>query len=709
MIEGEFLLNANDQLEILVGQEGTEDDNGQGGGGGSFVVMNNQPLIVAGGGGGNGDAPHPDADGTASVNGNDGNGVSDSGLGGINGDAGQGTTRSQGAAGWNANGGGMTGNDPQSFLNGGQGGSRNPPDGGIGGFGGGGGSWNTGWRGSGGGGGYSGGGGAHETSNPGSHRGGGGGSFNTGNVQNNVSGVKEGHGIVIVNPLTVPSPNDAGITSIENPLDSVFCDTPEDIDVNIRNFGTDILDSALVHIAIGTDTLPPFTFVGPLDTLLGTGVNQQVITVGTYQFTQSGFYDITAWTTMPNGQPDTVNINDTATKTIFVKLMDLQTTSVTEPLCHGDPTGSISVTSTAVNPTYLWFHGPTGDVVTGLPGGTYTVVVTGDFSCPDTLDITINEPDPLDYDIVDGGSVSCNGDVDGVLEIEGDGGTPPYTYFWADGTPGNRIENRPPGMYDVTITDSNNCEAQVSIEIIDPAPLAINEDSVVMASCFGYNDATIALNATGGTTPYTWDWNTGDTTGVLAGIFGGETYSVTLVDANGCEDDYSQFINQPDQLDTNVTNQHRSLLIANYDFGDATYEWWDCDLEQIVPGENNREFEPTDNGNYALIITIDDCRDTSSCHVLDRVSAGDLTNEANSFKIYPNPNNGLFNVRLTGNGNADVQMQIVDMQGKVLTAKTLGRIEGELVEEVNMNLAAGVYFVKVIRDGNLSVKRVVVQ
>ena len=505
------------------------------------------------------------------------------------------------------------------------------------------------------------------------------------------------------------APNDAGIFAIDAPMDSVYCDTPEDIDVEIMNFGTEVLDSAMIHVAVGTDTLPAYSFTGPLDTLTGTGPNTQVVTVGNYPFTQSGFYDIKVWTTLPNGQVDTVNLNDTATKTVFVKLMDLQTTSVTEPLCSGDPTGSISVTSTAVNPTYLWFHGPQGNVVTGLPGGTYTVVVTGDLSCPDTLDVVINEPDPLTYNLVDGGSVSCNGDIDGSLEIEGDGGTPPYTYFWANGTPGNRIDNQPPGQYDVTVTDSNNCEAELTIDIIDPDPLVINEDSVVNASCFGYNDATIALNATGGTTPYTWNWNTGDTTGVLGNIVGGATYDVTLVDANGCEDEADFTITQPDQLDTNVVNTHGSLLTANYNFGGASFEWWDCDLEQIVAGETNREFEPTDNGNYAMIITIDDCRDTSNCHVLNRVSTGDLTDEANNFTIYPNPNNGLFNVRLTGNGDTDTHLQIVDMQGKVLTDKKLGRIDGELVEEVNLNLAAGVYFVKVIRDGNLSVKRVIVQ
>ena len=717
LMSGEFILTGNQSLSILVGQQGessTTTFHGGGGGGGSFVWDNNNntlPLIAAGGGGAGGNGTSgvsPSIDATDSINGGaNGNGT----PGGVNGSGGgggdSGSWGGGGGAGWNSDGlnDGTYGYGGSSPLNGGQGGPTTGSGQNAGGFGGGG---SDGYDGGGGGGGYSGGRGGGWSGHT-LRNGGGGGSYNAGTNQQNQGGINDGSGIVIIEPISFPAPNDAGIASIENPLDSVFCDTPEDIEVTIRNFGTDILDSAVVNISINNDTLPAFNFTGPLDTINGTGSTTAQITAGSYRFTQSGFYDIKVWTTLPNGQPDTVNVNDTSSMTVFVKLMDLQTTSVTEPLCSGDPTGSISVTSTAVNPTYLWFHGPQGNVVSGLPGGTYTVVVTGDFSCPDTLDIVINEPDPLNYNLVDGGSVSCNGDTDGSLEIEGDGGTPPYTYFWANGTPGNRIDNQPPGEYDVTITDSNNCEAELKIDIIDPDPLVINEDSVVHASCFGYNDGEIALSGTGGTTPYTWNWNTGDTIGVLANIVGGTTYDVTLVDANGCEDEADFTITQPDQLDTNLVNTHGSLLTANYNFGDALFEWWDCDLEQIVAGETNREFEPLDNGNFAMIITIDDCRDTSNCHVLNAVSTGDLTDEANNFTIYPNPNNGLFNVRLTGNGDTDTHLQIVDMQGKFLTDKKLGRIDGELVEEVNLNLAAGVYFVKVIRDGNLSVKRVIVQ
>jgi hypothetical protein len=47
-LTGEFMLNAGDVLEIIVGQQGLEDNSGVGGGGGSFVVLNGNPLVIAG-------------------------------------------------------------------------------------------------------------------------------------------------------------------------------------------------------------------------------------------------------------------------------------------------------------------------------------------------------------------------------------------------------------------------------------------------------------------------------------------------------------------------------------------------------------------------------------------------------------------------------------------------------------------------------------
>ena len=147
VMQGNFSLTANQQLKILVGQNGITSGVWAAGGGGSFVTQSdNTPLLIAGGGGGgngttyNGNAPTSTAGGngaTTAVGGGCANTQNSGGTGG-NGGAGQ------GIYGGNAGGGGLLTNGSASaagaagyaFVNGGAGGTGY--DASRGGFGGGG-------------------------------------------------------------------------------------------------------------------------------------------------------------------------------------------------------------------------------------------------------------------------------------------------------------------------------------------------------------------------------------------------------------------------------------------------------------------------------------------------------------------------------------------------------------------------------------------
>jgi hypothetical protein len=207
IMKGEFQINANQVLKILVGQLGGDvsEYRGSGGGGGTFVVkIDNTPLIIAGGGSGGGGNNY-------SANGQPGLTGTSGGAGSYQNQFPGGTNGSGGSAGNGSGGGGgfsgdgtistYTGYNLQfthglSFMNGGVGGQADSYSGGrgaVGGFGGGaGGEWVS--QGcSGAGGGYSGGGGTNSNGVSG-----GGGSYNSGTNQVNQEGVNGGHGKVII-------------------------------------------------------------------------------------------------------------------------------------------------------------------------------------------------------------------------------------------------------------------------------------------------------------------------------------------------------------------------------------------------------------------------------------------------------------------------------------------------------------------------------
>lgn len=138
---------------------------------------------------------------------------------------------------------------------------------------------------------------------------------------------------------------------------------------------------------------------------------------------------------------------------------------------------------------------------------------------------------------------SCFGASNGAITLTHQG-TGPFTYVWSlsDGAiipfGANNLKeltNLTAGTYEVKVTDKNECVGLAGFVLYQPEQLSL--DAMVTAE-FPYSGAngTITLNATGGVTPYKFDWedisgnnNSKDRTGLSAGV-----YSVTLTNAKGC-------------------------------------------------------------------------------------------------------------------------------------------------------------------------------
>jgi hypothetical protein len=267
-MQGDFFLNKDEVLQILVGQMGLCGSNTSyisgGGGGGTFVAKgtnytNAIPLIIAGGGGGAKKTSGNQWNGYSAVisengvdsrysGGNSGHGGSRNGA--SSGQVGSGNfTGGFAGGGFYSDGGQGSSNSGKSgyaFRNGGQGGIRqdNGSDAcGDGGFGGGGGGMHNQNQGGGGGGGYSGGGAGHDNITSTLQTGGGGGSYNIGSNQNNSPGVRTGHGLVKITSLTS--------VSIENGLSTPTIHT-EDVTVTATLNSSDITDVLKYRILVNS-------------------------------------------------------------------------------------------------------------------------------------------------------------------------------------------------------------------------------------------------------------------------------------------------------------------------------------------------------------------------------------------------------------------------------------------------------------------------
>ncbi|MEZ4685748.1 MAG: PKD domain-containing protein [Bacteroidia bacterium] len=136
---------------------------------------------------------------------------------------------------------------------------------------------------------------------------------------------------------------------------------------------------------------------------------------------------------------------------------------------------------------------------------------------------------------------SCDS-ANGAIDLTAQGGITPYQFLWNTGDTTEDLTNLRPGYYQVTITDQQGFSTRRSYTLFGP-DLLLNP-SFIDPTC---NDSgAITLNVAGGSPPYRYQWNTGDTTSFLLGTVGNTGYSVQVEDANGCPRNGAWLIPAPD-------------------------------------------------------------------------------------------------------------------------------------------------------------------
>jgi len=171
--------------------------------------------------------------------------------------------------------------------------------------------------------------------------------------------------------------------------------------------------------------------------------------------------------------------------------------------------------------------------------GTYYLVVDGNLAnAQGTFTLTLSEDTNFTFrsDITKR-DLLCFGSDDGWAKVNVLGGYPPYTYAWSSGTGGTTTDSvygLAPGVHYVDITDFKGCVITDSVTILEPTPLQVSIN-VTNVQCSGYTNGTATANPSGGTPPYTYLWITFPLqTMQTAQALGAGTYTVNIIDANGC-------------------------------------------------------------------------------------------------------------------------------------------------------------------------------
>lgn len=402
----------------------------------------------------------------------------------------------------------------------------------------------------------------------------------------------------------------------------------------------------------------------------------------------------------------------TITEPTALALSGAQITNVT---CNGEATGAIDieVEGGTAPYTYSWSNGETDQDLTDLAAGDYTGTVTDANGCSISATVTVEEPAAI-FEALPPAvtNVSCNGEVDGAIDITLQGGTLPYSIIWSNGETTEDIDDLAPGDYSYTVVDNNGCTFNsATITITQPDSLKLASAEVTNIACLGDASGAIDIEVEGGTMPYTYSWSDGSITQDLDDLAAGD-YTGTITDANGCSISATVTITEPtseltaevnvEDETSNGAGDGSATVTASGGDGTYSYEWNDG-------FGNGTTISDLQSGIYCVDVTDGNGCTVTVCGSVGNPTAIDDLLDVSQIQLYPNPTYNYANLRLSFNKAVDVELAVVDVLGKVHSSEMIYDTQ-ELNKVFDMtNLASGTYFIRIAADSEVISLPLIVQ
>lgn len=262
------------------------------------------------------------------------------------------------------------------------------------------------------------------------------------------------------------------------------------------------------------------------------------------------------------------------------------------------------------------------------------------------------------------------------------------TYTWSGGIT-NTVPFTPTasGSYTVTGIAANGC-TNTAVRSITVNPLPIVSSIANPTSAIICNGSSIILSGTGAST---YTWSGGITDAVAFTPTSSATYTVTGTNINGCQNTAirSITVNPLPVISASTSNSiictgQSATLTAS---GASTYSWSTSSTTatiSVTPSITTTYSVSGVNANNCLNSTVL-TQSVSACTGLQQIA---LNNGA--INIYPNPNNGIFNIDFSGMDNLEVE--IYNSSNKLVFSGTLH----SGFNKIDLKTGTGIYYYNII-------------
>ncbi len=397
----------------------------------------------------------------------------------------------------------------------------------------------------------------------------------------------------------------------------------------------------------------------------------------------------------------------------------IEASSVNNISCNGLGDGTANWTITGGAPPYLLTLNGTDEYVfeseaslIGLESGNYGYNIEDANGCNiESGTINIVEPEVFDK-VTEIQNISCEGET-GSITVTVSGGTAPYYYIsWTGETsePTNEttftFDGLEAGLYEIDFRDANECNTMVALVVDQVETFLQGNTSLQPIQCAG-ETGSVQLNIVGGTPPYQYIWNgetsegTEETTFLFENL-AADTYSIELLDANGCNFILEADLMDVPVLDAAVSIQNASTQLTSdgsidiivsggtfpytYDFNEAGEESSEdgiITLEDYPAGTYTFDLTDANGCTYSVDLTIE-------AETID-TNLDELSNE--QVKIYPNPNRGEFMLEV-GQFDEEFGVFVYNAIGQNVSFEKVVNQQGKMNVKL-LDFETGVYFVSI--------------
>ncbi len=337
---------------------------------------------------------------------------------------------------------------------------------------------------------------------------------------------------------------------------------------------------------------------------------------------------------------------------------------------------------------YLWSNAETTQNTDVTLTGTYSLTVSNEFGCEMSDDILVQFNNYAVINLHTGDTIySCIGNTVTLDPQQG------IEWLWSDSSTESTLDVETSDWYYVTVTVDGGCEGNDSVYVLFNTLPAIDLGEN-QAFCDGLSAVLTAPDAV------EYLWNTGEITQSIT-IDTASVYSCTITDINGCmnSDEMTLAIYPLPVVDLgeDIIVDEDQILVFGAQQGHPEYLWsTEATTEFIIVNASDLEL-----GENTISVTV---TSSNGCSVTDEITitvipgAGIDTDIANKFSVYPNPSNGIIEIK----GNEIISVNVLNYTGKTMLTTNQNRIDLS-------DFAKGIYIVQINAKSGIFTSKVVLQ